>query len=113
MKVYGVRIFVSDLAEARAFYAGALRWPISFESDGAIGFDAGIQMIVEEDDGSHEGLQGRFTGISLSAKNLQAEYEALAARGVRFVAPPEEQPWGGSLAHFTDPSGNILTLVDL
>ncbi|MCC6917989.1 MAG: hypothetical protein IT548_02225 [Alphaproteobacteria bacterium] len=28
-----------------------------------------------------------------------------------FLAPPERQPWGGTLAHFRDPSGNGLTLL--
>ena len=113
MKVYGFRIFVSDLSEARTFYAEVLQLPISFEMEDAIGFDAGIQIIVEKDDGEHAGLQGRFTGISFSAENLRAEYVALTARGVHFIAPPEEQPWGGSLAHFCDPSRNILTLVSV
>ncbi|MEO1191040.1 MAG: VOC family protein [Pseudomonadota bacterium] len=113
MKVYGFRIFVSNLAEARSFYAHTLSLPISFETEDALGFDAGIQIIVELDDGAHPGLQGRFTGLSFSTENLGADYDALRARGVQFVAPPEEQPWGGSLAHFLDPSGNTLTLVSL
>ena len=113
MKVFAFRIFVSDLSEARVFYAEILRLPISFEMEEAIGFDAGIQIIVEKDDGEHDRLQGRFTGLSFSAENLQAEYEALTERGVHFTAPPEKQPWGGSLAHFFDPSRNILTLVSV
>jgi predicted enzyme related to lactoylglutathione lyase len=33
------------------------------------------------------------------------------AKGVHFTAPPEKQEWGGTLAHFEDPAGNVLTLV--
>ena len=113
MKVYGFRIFVSNLSDARTFYAQVLQLPISFEMEDAIGFDAGIQLIVEKDDGEHAGLQGRFTGISFSAKDIWAEYEALTARGVHFIAPPGVQPWGGVLAHLSDPSRNILTLVSV
>ena len=35
----------------------------------------------------------------------------LEQKGVRLTAPPEAQDWGGVLAHFADPDGNILTLV--
>lgn len=35
----------------------------------------------------------------------------MRSRGVHFTDPPEEQPCGGSLAHFPDPVGNILTLL--
>jgi uncharacterized glyoxalase superfamily protein PhnB len=38
-------------------------------------------------------------------------YENLRSRGVEFLAPPEQQPWGGALAHLRDPDGNILTLL--
>jgi predicted enzyme related to lactoylglutathione lyase len=35
-----------------------------------------------------------------------------ATRTVRAVlAPPEKQPWGGIVAHFRDPDGNVITLL--
>lgn len=37
--------------------------------------------------------------------------QTLLARGVEFLAPPQRMPWGGVLAHFRDPDGNVLTLV--
>ena len=40
-------------------------------------------------------------------------YEELGARGVRFTMPPQEQPWGGFMAMFTDPDGNIFYLDQL
>jgi len=49
--------------------------------------------------------------VSLRVDDLAATYVELRAKGVTFTAPPEKQPWGGSLAHFKDPDGNILTLL--
>ena len=40
-----------------------------------------------------------------------ATYDALVARGVEFLGPPEKQPWGGVPAHLHDPDANILTLI--
>lgn len=37
--------------------------------------------------------------------------KVLYALGAHFIQPPLQQPWGVTLAHFTDPSGNIWTLV--
>ena len=37
--------------------------------------------------------------------------QTLLARGVEFLAPPQRMPWGGVLANFRDPDGNVLTLV--
>ncbi|MDD9927285.1 MAG: VOC family protein [Rhodospirillaceae bacterium] len=49
--------------------------------------------------------------MSLRVEDLAKSYRDLVAQGVRFTAPPETQPWGGSLAHFEDPDGNVLTLL--
>ena len=111
MQLYGARVFVTDMAKARTFYAETLGLPITFETDGTIGFDMGVQVMVEMDDGEHENLSGRFTGLSIAASDVRAEYERLKERGVPFIEPPEKQPWGGTLAHFTDPSGNMWTIV--
>ena len=46
-----------------------------------------------------------------SVDDINGTYETLRSRGVNFVAPPEQQSWGGSLAHFLDSDGNVLTLL--
>jgi len=48
--------------------------------------------------------------VSLQVDDVPATYAELRARGVDFVGPPEKQSWGGTLAHFRDPDGNVLTL---
>ena len=44
-------------------------------------------------------------------EDLEVVFEELMTRGVRFESPPTQQPWGGSLAHFSDPDENVLTLL--
>lgn len=121
MKLYGVRIFVDDYAKARAFYAETLGLPVQWEmaEHDVAGFGVGESgsptpmFILEEEapDGPYASLIGRFVGVSLEVDDIQATYEALAAKGVSFDAPPEKQFWGGVLAHFKDPAGNTLTLL--
>src|SRR5690606_9442296 len=75
------------------------------------GYDVGPTLIVEMTDGQHPEEVGRFAGLSLEVKDIAAAHERLLAAGVEFTHPPTKQPWGGTLAHFKDPSGNVLTLV--
>lgn len=116
MKLYGVRVFVDDLGEARRFYVETLGLAETWSADamGAFGVSVGWpELIIEraDDEARSEGLLGRFVGVSLQVEDIAATHAALAAKGVRFVTAPEKQPWGGSLAHFADPSGNVLTLL--
>jgi len=116
VRIYGVRIFVDDFARARAFYGETLGLPVSWEmpEPGAAGFRAGpAELIVEVEprDGPHPELVGRFVGVSLQVDDIHAVHRDLEARGVRFRSPPTKQSWGGTLAHFEDPAGNVLTLL--
>jgi len=116
MRITYVRIFVTDLAAARKFYAQTLGLDILWEYENkAIGFDLGPVLIVEdvssEEDLNERHLAGRFVGCSIEVEDIQATYSKLVAKGVHFAAPPEKQEWGGTLAHFEDTAGNVLTLV--
>ncbi|WP_068087022.1 VOC family protein [Polycladidibacter stylochi] len=115
MKLYGLRIFVDDFDKAKEFYTETLGLPLTWEMSELGAFGAGLdnaEFIVEEaGDEESEGYVGRFVGVSLQAGNIMARYEELSKRGVKFTQPPQQQPWGGVLAHFTDPFGNTLTLL--
>ena len=52
---------------------------------------------------------GSLRGLVLRMTDLEADYEALVAKGVEFDGPPESRPWGlESVAH--DPDGNAIIL---
>ncbi len=54
-----------------------------------------------------------FAGtIFLTTDDCQAAYEELSARGVEFVEPPEERPYGID-SSFRDPSGNHIRLTQV
>ncbi len=130
VKLYGVRVFVDDWPLACDFYEHKLGLKAEFKSvefswaEYATGAsklcvegytDEGYENEATET-GDHPGesaalLVGRFLGVILQVENIQDTYTELCDKGVEFTVPPEKQPWGGSLAHFKDPSGNILTLM--
>jgi predicted enzyme related to lactoylglutathione lyase len=118
MKLSAVRIFVSDIAAAKPFYADMLGLKLinDWSEHGTCVFDAqGVTVVVEYTDdatSSEEGgLVGRFTGVSFAAPDIHAEVARLQARGVEIGHMPEQQYWGGWLAWIRDPSGNVIELV--
>ena len=54
---------------------------------------------------------GSMGGIGLQTADCQKTYEELTAKGVVFVQPPEERPYGVE-AVMRDNSGNWLVLVE-
>jgi predicted enzyme related to lactoylglutathione lyase len=118
MKLSAVRLFVRDVAEAKAFYADRLGLIVESYSAqyGVCVFDTGgAKLIVEtiaadapEDDQS---LVGRFSGVSFDVEDIESKFKQLVSLGVEFCGVPERQYWGGWLATFKDPAGNRLQLV--
>ena len=49
--------------------------------------------------------------VNLGVTDIHSTYSELAARGVVFVRPPEKEHWGGWVATFRDPDGNLLQLL--
>lgn len=114
LTLYGVRVFVDDLEAARGFYGGTLGLGMAWEGPEATGYAVGpAVLIVERADpaGPYGALVGRFAGITLCVESIGRSFAELSSRGVPFEGPPEPQDWGGMLAHFRDPAGNVLTLL--
>lgn len=118
MQLNTARVFVKDIAAAKAFYAQALALPLKADGEphGYCVFQSGgTELVVESV--SHDApdeeqvLVGRFTGLSFPVADIQSTYDQLRARGVAFSGQPERQAWGGTLATFRDPSGNELQIV--
>jgi predicted enzyme related to lactoylglutathione lyase len=56
--------------------------------------------------------KGAAGTVFLATDDCQASYEELRGRGVEFVDPPEERPYGID-SSFRDPSGNHLRLTQV
>ncbi|MEM1291483.1 MAG: VOC family protein [Cyanobacteria bacterium P01_H01_bin.162] len=118
MQLDTVRVFVTDVVRSRPFYQELLE--LNLEVDGSpngyvVFISGSISIVVENseasDDTTGELLVGRFTGLSFRVSNISESYNKLLESGVEFLDPPEKQSWGGVIASFRDPDGNILTLI--
>ena len=68
--------------------------------------------------GSHDKISGHAKDpvrimVNWRVSNIVKEYKKLTNRGVVFTRPPEQEHWGGWVATFSDPDGNILQLLQL
>lgn len=64
----------------------------------------------------HDGVSGPTTDpgrvmINLEVADIDATHTRLVEAGVTFIRPPEAESWGGRIATFSDPDGNVLQLL--
>jgi predicted enzyme related to lactoylglutathione lyase len=51
--------------------------------------------------------------VNLAVDDIDAVHARMAAAGVPFTRPPEREDWGGRVASFTDPDGNMIQLMQV
>ena len=113
--VVGITFWTSDLERMFQFYNDVLQLPFHSRHEGFITFELGD---VRFNIGLHHLVQGlsedpfRFMP-HLGVDDIQAEAERLQTHGVEFIRQPEQESWGGWVATFQDPDGNILQLLQL
>lgn len=111
-------VSVSDQDAALDFYVNKLGFVKRADQD----MGNGMRWLTVELPGTPTGIVlakgygsgapvGSFTGLVLAADDIQATYEALAAKGVHFTEAPTRQPWGMMQALFEDQDGNGYVLV--
>jgi lactoylglutathione lyase len=113
-----IALFVQNLAGCTTFYRDTLNLPylgsdatastfrlrdrylILFSPEGA------AELLVTTPDEIKLDGAAR-TLLSVNVENVQAAYEELTAKGVQFLRPPVDHPWGKRTAPFADPEGNL------
>ena len=80
-----------------------------------INFDwHGVRLSI----GVHDRVRGESRDplrimVNLAVDDIGAVHARLATAGVAFTRPPEAEDWGGRVASFLDPDGNLLQLMEL
>lgn len=109
----GVIVWTDQLERMAAFYRDTLGLPVHSERPHFVAFQLGGSRLSV---GTHAEVRGptkesvRVT-VNLGVADIHAAYRELTARGVAFVRPPEREHWGGWIASFRDPDGNLLQLL--
>ncbi len=116
--VVAMVLFVRDLAKCMTFYRDTLGLQVKESNPDSVGFSLGDQyfLLLEVSAAAHliseEALELKIEGgprglLAAGVEDVDAAYETLKARGVTFLRPPTNQPWGLRTAYFADPEGNL------
>lgn len=116
IRLWYANVFVSDLERSVAFFEGTLGLDLQFHDadHGYASLDAGPIRLglaqIDASDGEQQRLLGGHTGLGFGVRDLASTHARLEAAGVAFPMKPTQQPWGGSMALFADPDGNVFYL---
>ena len=109
----GVIIWTDDLERLSAFYRDVLGLTLHSVRPDFVAFSFGdVRLSL----GKHRQVSGPARDpyrimINLGTTDMHRLYRRLEARGVTFIRAPEQEQWGGWVATFADPDGNILQLL--
>ena len=110
-----ISVPVSDPKRAKEFYVEKLGFELTRDDDSV----PGIRWVEVTPKGGAPSLTlvtwfdtmpaGSLQGLVLGSEDLKSDCDRLAAEGVPFDRPLEEQPWGTE-AVICDPDGNKLVI---
>ena len=111
---------VADVPAAKAFYTDVLGLPVTDLDGGIIQIELGDghRVIVYPKGEAHE--PASFTVLNLPVADVGAAAAELTARGVellRYDQMPQDEDGvmrghGPDIAWFTDPAGNVFSIID-
>lgn len=107
----GIILYSEDLDKAKAFYRDLLGLPVLLEENHVVHFDAGSVRLAIHRYPTGEKGEAPEGFIVFSVDDLAETYEDLRRRGVEFLGPPADRPYG-RVAYLRDPEGHEIGLVE-
>jgi predicted enzyme related to lactoylglutathione lyase len=109
----GVIYWTSKLDSMVDFYKRVLELPVHSIHDDFVAFELGGTRISlgHHSDIKGPAVEGLRVMVNLGVDDIFSTYRTLSDRGVDFIRPPEHEHWGGWIATFRDPDGNLLQLL--
>ena len=120
-RVSATVLFVDDLVKCTTFYRDVLGLQATFSDSESVAFrtedqdfvllkvPAAVNMISAEAVGQDRGGRQRVL-LCAEMENVDEAYQSLMAKGISFIKPPIDQPWGRRTTYFADPEGNLWEL---
>lgn len=111
--VVGVILWTDDVERLAAFYRDVLDLTPHSVTPDFVAFSLGdVRLSI----GRHDGVRGTASDpfrvmVNLGVRDIQQVVARLKDRGVAFIREPEQERWGGWVATFSDPDGNMLQLL--
>ena len=111
--IVGITLWTNNLSEMFSFYSEILNITVHSRHDGFIAFQLGE---LRFNLGAHDQINGVAKDPyrimpHFGVDDIQLEHSKLLEAGVCFIRNPEKEEWGGWVATFKDPDGNILQLL--
>jgi predicted enzyme related to lactoylglutathione lyase len=97
----------------RQFYVDTLGLPPHSDRQGFVNFEWGSTRLTI---GIHDQVQGLARDplrlmINLAVDDIDKLHQRLVAAGTVCMRQPGPEPWGGRVATYSDPDGNIVQLL--
>ena len=111
----GVVVWTDDLDRLLEFYRDTLGLTPHSVRPHFVSFKwGGVRLGI----GKHAEVSGKTAEpyrimVNLGVDDIHRQCDLLRAKGVRFIREPEREHWGGWVATFADPDGNMLQLLQL
>ncbi len=123
IRIQSFTIYVSDQDRANAFYTQKLgfqerldapmdpdtRWVELAPGSGETSLVLAKPVEAMPGYALAKSMIGTFATFIFAVDDINATYQELTARGVEFLDPPSQQPWGW-WATIKDPDGNVIGL---
>jgi len=111
-RIWDITFSVTDLKEAVSFYEETLGLKKKYEFKDYAGFDCcGVEIGLQL--GGKKEKREAMPCVNFLVDDVDAEYQALRRKGVKFIKKPEDTLWGGRIANFFDPDGNVLQFTEI
>jgi predicted enzyme related to lactoylglutathione lyase len=113
LRLWDVTFTVSNLERAVAFYENVLGLSKKYHfPENYAGFDCGGVEIGLAPGAALTSNEGAPC-LNFLVVNIDESIRILHERGVHFVEEPQDTAWGGRIARFADPDGNVLQLTQI
>jgi lactoylglutathione lyase len=118
MRMRFTTLWVNDEDKAIDFYGEKLGFKLLMDNPTEFGGrflmfappGGGANLVVSKPVPGRPTTVGGFSSISWETDDVEAKYEELRAKGVKFTQPPTRRFWGGIEAIFEDQDGNSFLL---
>lgn len=112
LRIWDVTFTVNDLERSTDFFENVLELPLKYKYTTYVGFDCGGVEIGLVPGTPTRGEESAPL-VDFLVADVDQTWQSLADRGVNFLKEPYDTPWGGRVALFSDPDGNILQLMSI
>ena len=110
-RVNWLEVKVTDMKKAIAFYRDVLGLKVKNEWPNYVIFDLPGTLTLAIMLGGKKSRKEGAPNIYFAVEDLDAAYEKLKEKGIKFIESPKKQYWGSYAALFADPDENLFYLV--